>query len=87
MARKESTPLHETSPVLIGGDLDADWMRSEGAGEETMGGTQAGQDLGRDPSRTHAAPSLASLLQGLAPRRLNAPVASSLDGSIVKVLR
>ena len=35
---------HETSPVLSGGDLDADWMRSEGAGEETVGGSVATPD-------------------------------------------
>jgi hypothetical protein len=35
---------HETSPVLSGGDLDADWMRSEGTGEETVGGSVATPD-------------------------------------------
>src|SRR5262245_54035629 len=30
---------HETSPTLTGGDIDADWMRGEGDGEETVGGT------------------------------------------------
>jgi hypothetical protein len=35
---------HETSPVLSGGDLDADWMGSEGAGEETVGGSVATPD-------------------------------------------
>lgn len=35
---------HETSPVLSGGDLDADWTRSEGAGEETVGGSVATPD-------------------------------------------
>jgi len=35
---------HETSPALSGGDLDADWMGSEGAGEETVGGSVATPD-------------------------------------------
>lgn len=35
---------HETSPALSGGDFDADWMGSEGAGEETVGGSVATPD-------------------------------------------
>ena len=35
---------HETSPVLSGGDLDADWTGSEGAGEETVGGSVSTPD-------------------------------------------
>lgn len=41
---EEMARHHETSPVLSGGDLDADWMRSEGAGEETVGGSVATPD-------------------------------------------
>ena len=35
---------YETSPVLSGGDLDADWTRSQGSGEETVGGSVATPD-------------------------------------------
>jgi hypothetical protein len=35
---------HETSPALSGGDVDADWMRAEGAGEETVGGSVSTPD-------------------------------------------
>jgi Family of unknown function (DUF6335) len=35
---------HETGPVLSGGDLDADWMRSEVSGEEAVGGSVATPD-------------------------------------------
>ena len=41
---EEMVRHHETSPILSGGDLDADWMRSEGAGEETVGGSVATPD-------------------------------------------
>lgn len=29
----------ETSPLLSGGDLDADWARAQSSGEEAVGGT------------------------------------------------
>ncbi len=37
----------ETSPVLTGGDLDADWQRAYSAGDEAVGGSAAtpGQDV------------------------------------------
>jgi hypothetical protein len=35
---------HETSPLLSGGDIDADWMRGQGDGEETVGGSVATPD-------------------------------------------
>jgi hypothetical protein len=35
---------HEMSPVLSGGDLDADWAGAEGAGEESVGGSVATPD-------------------------------------------
>lgn len=35
---------HETSPILSGGDVDADWMQAEGTGEETVGGSVATPD-------------------------------------------
>lgn len=41
---EEMARYHETSPALSGGDLDADWTRSEGAGEETVGGSVATPD-------------------------------------------
>ena len=41
----ETMALHRgTSPALSGGDVDADWMGSEGAGEETVGGSVATPD-------------------------------------------
>jgi hypothetical protein len=30
---------HEVTPRLTGGDIDADWARAEGDGEETVGGS------------------------------------------------
>ena len=37
--------LHaETSPVLSGGDVDADWMRAHLSGEEAVGGSVATPD-------------------------------------------
>jgi hypothetical protein len=33
-----------TSPVLAGGDLDADWKRGDSSGEETVGGSVATPD-------------------------------------------
>ncbi len=35
---------HETSPVLSGGDLDADWLRAHLSGEEAVGGSVATPD-------------------------------------------
>ncbi len=34
----------ETGPTLSGGDIDADWQRSQGSGEETVGGSVATPD-------------------------------------------
>jgi uncharacterized protein DUF6335 len=34
----------ETSPVLTGGDVDADWMRAHLSGEEAVGGSVATPD-------------------------------------------
>lgn len=34
----------ETSPILTGGDLDADWMRAHMSGEEAVGGSVATPD-------------------------------------------
>jgi hypothetical protein len=34
----------ETSPILTGGDLDADWMRAHLSGEEAVGGSVATPD-------------------------------------------
>lgn len=34
----------ETSPVLTGGDMDADWMRAHLSGEEAVGGSVATPD-------------------------------------------
>jgi hypothetical protein len=34
----------ETSPVLSGGDVDADWQRAESTGEEAVGGSVATPD-------------------------------------------
>lgn len=33
-----------TSPILSGGDVDADWADAEGTGEETVGGTVSTPD-------------------------------------------
>jgi hypothetical protein len=33
-----------TSPILSGGDVDADWADAEGSGEETVGGSVATPD-------------------------------------------
>lgn len=38
---------HSKSPVLSGGDLDADWERAEQVGEETVGGTVVTPDQDR----------------------------------------
>jgi hypothetical protein len=35
---------HETSPALSAGDVDANWMDSEGSGEEAVGGSVATPD-------------------------------------------
>jgi hypothetical protein len=34
----------ETSPLLSGGDLDADWTRAQSSGEEAVGGSVATPD-------------------------------------------
>jgi hypothetical protein len=34
----------ESSPLLSGGDLDADWARAESAGEEAVGGSVSTPD-------------------------------------------
>jgi hypothetical protein len=38
---------HEVTPILTGGDVDADWARAESSGEETVGGSEPtpGQDI------------------------------------------
>lgn len=41
---EEMARHHETSPVLSGGDLDADWIGAEGSGEEAVGGSVATPD-------------------------------------------
>ena len=35
---------HEVTPVLCGGDVDADWARAESAGDEAVGGSTATPD-------------------------------------------
>jgi hypothetical protein len=35
---------HDTSPLLTGGDLDADWQRAESSGDEAVGGSTATPD-------------------------------------------
>lgn len=35
---------HKTSPVVSGGDVDADWQRAESSGEEAVGGSAATPD-------------------------------------------
>lgn len=35
---------HETSPILTGGDVDADWQRADSVGEEAVGGSVATPD-------------------------------------------
>ena len=35
---------HEVSPTLSGGDIDADWVDSQGSGEESVGGSVATPD-------------------------------------------
>ena len=53
--------LHEVSPALSGGDLDADWARAESSGEEAVGGSEPTPDqdvvdeLGRAAGVTYAA--------------------------------
>lgn len=36
--------LHEVSPALSGGDVDADWARAESSGEEAVGGSEPTPD-------------------------------------------
>jgi hypothetical protein len=41
---------HEATPVLTGGDFDADWARAESSGEEAVGGSEEGRPArGRRP--------------------------------------
>ena len=50
VAREELDELaeyHETSPVLTGGDIDADWQRAAASGEEAVGGTVSTPDQDR----------------------------------------
>ena len=50
VAREELDELaryHDTSPVLAGGDLDADWQRAAASGEEAVGGTVSTPDQDR----------------------------------------
>ena len=35
---------HEVTPVLTGGDVDADWARAESSGEEAVGGSEPTPD-------------------------------------------
>ena len=35
---------HEVTPVLSGGDVDADWSRAESSGEEAVGGSEPTPD-------------------------------------------
>ena len=41
---RDATEHHETSAVLSGGDVDADWQRAQSSGEETVGGSVATPD-------------------------------------------
>jgi uncharacterized protein DUF6335 len=50
VAREELNELaeyHGTSPVLTGGDIDADWQRAAASGEEAVGGTVSTPDQDR----------------------------------------
>ena len=50
VAREELDELaqyHDTSPVLAGGDIDADWQRAAASGEEAVGGTVSTPDQDR----------------------------------------
>ena len=40
----EREDLHEVTPVLAGGDMDADWARAESSGEEMVGGSEPTPD-------------------------------------------
>ena len=42
--QRERREYHSVSPVLTGGDVDADWQDAESTGEETPGGHQATPD-------------------------------------------
>ena len=49
-AREELDELsryHDTSPVLAGGDIDADWQRAAASGEEAVGGPVSTPDQDR----------------------------------------
>jgi uncharacterized protein DUF6335 len=41
---QEREAHHEVTPVLCGGDVDADWARAESAGDEAVGGSTATPD-------------------------------------------
>jgi hypothetical protein len=43
----ELAQYHDTSPVLAGGDIDADWQRAADSGEEAVGGTVSTPDQDR----------------------------------------
>ena len=50
VAREELDELaqyHDTSPVLAGADIDADWQRAAASGEEAVGGTVSTPDPDR----------------------------------------
>ena len=40
----EREDRHEVTPVLAGGDMDADWARAESSGEEMVGGSEPTPD-------------------------------------------
>ena len=41
---RDAVEHHESSAVLSGGDVDADWQRAQSSGEETVGGSVATPD-------------------------------------------
>lgn len=46
-AEKDAADFTATSPTLTGGDVDADWKRAAGVGEEAVGGSVATPDQDR----------------------------------------
>jgi hypothetical protein len=44
VALADDLALHEVTPLLTGGDLDADWLRAESSGEEAVGGSEPTPD-------------------------------------------
>ncbi len=46
-AEKDAADFTATSPKLTGGDVDADWKRAAGVGEEAVGGSVATPDQDR----------------------------------------